>query len=80
MSSPDRKSDLPLHSREMRLKALGFADSAIKSAVQRCNSTPAAARYIMDGGVEGWERKTSAAVLSCEICMRDDLFIRKWLL
>eukprot|EP00946_MAST-07B_sp_MAST-7B-sp1_P004274 g4274.t1 len=58
---------------QRHLLQLGFEHSAVKSAVRRCSSTPAAARFIMDGGVAGWERKTASAVFECGICMCDDV-------
>lgn len=58
---------------QRHLLQLGFDRSDVKSAVRRCSSTPAAARFIMDGGVAGWERKTAATVFECGICMSDDI-------
>ena len=64
----DRQHQLAHH-----LLAIGFQDYEIDAAVKRCNSTPAAARFIMDGGVKGWERKMADVVFECAICMSDDL-------
>jgi hypothetical protein len=58
---------------QRHLLQLGFDRSDVKSAVRRCSSTPAAARFIMDGGVAGWERKTASTMFECGICMSDDV-------
>ena len=56
-----------------KLLSIGFQNHEVDAAVLRCNSTPAAARYIMDGGVKGWETKTADVSFECAICMDDDL-------
>ena len=56
-----------------KLLSIGFQNHDVNDAVKRCNSTPTAARFIMDGGVKGWERKTADIMFECAICMDDDL-------
>ncbi len=63
-----RRQELARH-----LRAIGFSHADIRSAVLRCSSTPAAARFIIDGGVAGWERKTASALFQCDICFDDEL-------
>ena len=56
-----------------KLLSIGFNNHEVDAAVLRCNSTPAAARFIIDGGVKGWEQKTADVSFECAICMDDEL-------
>lgn len=64
----DRQHELANH-----LLAIGFQHYQVNAAVKRCNSTPAATRFILDGGVKGWNQKMADVVFECAICLSDDL-------
>ena len=77
---PTGNQDLPLHSREMRLKALGFADSAIKSAVQRCNSTLLRLAILWMAGWRAGSGRQAPPFCPAKFVCETIFLIRKWLL